>query len=218
MSGIDRDYWLDFAKDGVSKSIESREKAADKLDNFLGWTWLVYTSIFALGSLLNFVSSNIWQLVWLAQPILIIMLARYYCAIVSIPSTNNDDSVRADPNDVANIIDCFILIVDDKRKKLKVAKIFTFISIFSITAALVGYNYCDPNKVIKQELQTKKLKKEISTQEVVEIKVQHSINDSIKSINEFYDFQFQNIIKKKKLKCLENGDTKYLDSLKLLEK
>ena len=28
MAGIDRDYWLEFAKDGISKSIENREKSA----------------------------------------------------------------------------------------------------------------------------------------------------------------------------------------------
>lgn len=218
MAGIDRDCWLDFAKDGVFKSIESREKAADKLDTFLGWTWIVYTSIFALGSLLNFVSSNIWQLFWLAQPILIIMLARYFCVVVSMPSTNNDDSVRADPNDVASIIDSFKLIVDDKRKKLKVAKIFTFISILSITAALVGYNYCDPDKKLKQEIQSAKLKKELDNQEVAKPKMQQSINDSIKLVNDFYDNQIQNTIKRRKLDCITKGDVKCLDTLKLLDK
>jgi hypothetical protein len=218
MAGIDRDYWLDFAKDGVSKSIESREKAADKLDTFLGWTWLVYTSIFALGTLLNFVSSNIWQLFWLAQPILIIMLARYFCTLVSMPSTNNDDSTRADPNDVASIIDSFILIVDDKRKKLRIAKIFTFISIFSITAALIGYNYCDPDKTLKQEIHTAKLKKELNDQEFTKQKMQQSINDSIKLVNDFYDNQIQNTIKKRKLDCVAKEDVKCQDSLKHTDK
>lgn len=216
MAGIDRDYWLDFAKEGVSKSIESREKAADKLDTFLGWTWLVYTSIFALGSLLNFVSSNIWQLVWLAQPILIIMLARYFCAIVSMPSTNDDDKVSADPNDVASIIDSFKLIVKYKKTKLQVAKVFTFISIFSITAALVGYNYCDPDKILKQQIQTLKLKKDLSNQEVIKPKQQTTINDSIKAVNDFYDYQIQNVIKTRKLDCIKKSDVKCLDTLKLL--
>jgi hypothetical protein len=218
MAGIDRDYWLDFAKEGVSKSIENREKAADKLDTFLGWTWLVYTSIFALGSLLNFVSSDIWQLIWLAQPILLIMLARYFCAVVSMPSSNNDDKVSADPNDVASIIDSFKLIVEDKKKKLQTAKVFTFISIFSITAALVGYNYCAPDKIIKQQIQTSKLKKDLSNQEVVKPKQQTSINDSIKAVNDFYDYQIQNVIKIRKLNCVKRGDKKCMDTLKLIDK
>ncbi len=218
MAGIDRDYWLDFAKEGVSNSIQNREKAAEKLDTFLTWIWGIYTSVFALASLFNFVSSNIWQLIWVAQPILIIMLARYFCTIVSMPSANNDEKISADPNDVASIIDSFKLIVEDKKKKLEVAKFFTLVSILSLTASLVGYNYCDPNKSIKQELQAQKLKKEISNQEVVKTKPQQSINDSIQSMNLYYDYQIQNVIKKKKLKCVENGDTKCLDSLKLLEK
>lgn len=218
MAGIDRDYWLDFAKDGISKSIESREKAAEKLDTFLGWTWIVYTSTFALGSLLNFVSSNVWQLVWLAQPVLIIMLARYYCAVVSMPSTNNDDSVRADPNEVASIIDSFKVIVEDKKKKLSVAKYLTFISIFSITAALIGYNYCDPDKVLKNEIQRAKLRKELSNQYLEESKKQQILNDSIKLINDFYDIQMKNTIKRRKLDCLTTGDTICVDRLTLIDK
>ena len=66
--------------------------------------------------------------------------------------------------------------------------------------------------------ETQKLMKEISTQEVVKTKPQQSVNDSIQSMNLYYDYQIQNVIKKKKLKCVENGDTKCLDSLKLLEK
>jgi len=215
MAGIDRDYWLDFAKAGVSNSIESREKAADKLDSFLGWTWLIYTSIFALGSLLNFVSSNFWQLVWLAQPILIIMLSRFVCAIVSIPSSSNDDDLRADPNDVASIINSFQVIVEDKRRKLNIAKIFSFISILSITAALIGYNYCDPDKELKMHIQTLKLKKDLSSQEIIKPKQQSEINDSIKLVNDYLDLQIQNIIKEKKIEYIKKGNINGLDSLKL---
>lgn len=216
MPGIDRDYWLEFAKDGITKSISNREKSAEKLDVFLTWIWGIYTSVFALASLFNFVSSNIWQLIWVAQPIFIIMLSRYFCAIVSMPSSNNDDSITADPNDVASIIDSFRLIVEDKRKKLEVAKIFALISILSITAALIGYNYCDPNKELKQQIQTLKLKKDC--QDVILQKEQKNINDSIKSQNEYYDYQIQNILKKRKLNCIEKGDSKCLDTLKVLEK
>ena len=34
MAGIDDSFWLDFAKDSVSKSIDRREQAAGKLDTF----------------------------------------------------------------------------------------------------------------------------------------------------------------------------------------
>ncbi len=217
MAGIDRDYWLDFAKEGVSKSIESREKAADKLDSFLNWIWVIYTSMFALASLFNLVSANIWQLIWVAQPVLIIMMSRYFCTIVSMPSSNNDDSIRADPSDVASIIDSFQIIVLDKKRKLEIAKVFTFISILSITIALVGYNICDPDKKIKTEIQTMKLIRELSSQEVSKDKKQQNINDSIKLVNDFYDNQILNILKQRKLKYLESNDIKGLEALKLLE-
>lgn len=214
MAGIDSDYWLDFAKDGVSKSIENREKAAEKLDTFLFWIWSIYTSIFALASLLNFISSNIWQLVLVTQPILIIMLSRYFCANVSIPSTNNTGT-SADPSDIPDIIKCYKNIVTEKERKLQTAKIFTFISMASLILAIAGYNYCDPDKALKQDIQTMKLKKELNSLEFV--KVQQKINDSIKSLNEYYDYQIQNILKQKKLECIESGDIKRLESLKLFE-
>jgi hypothetical protein len=164
MAGIDKDFWLDFAKEGVANSIQNREKSAEKLDKFLEWIWSIYTSIFALASLFNFIGSNIWQLIWAAQPILVIMLARYFCTNVSLPSTNNDERFSADPNDVASIIDSYKFIVNHKKFKLKIAKLFTLIAIISLSASLVGYNYCDPNKALKQEAQIQKLKKEIGIQ------------------------------------------------------
>lgn len=218
MAGIDRDYWLDFAKDGVSKSIGNREKAAERLDSFLTWVWGIYTSVFALASIFNFVGSNIFQLIWVAQPILIIMLARYFCAIVSMPSSNDDDEISADPNDVASIIESFKLIVADKKEKLEVAKISTLISILSITVALVGYNYCDPNKDLKHKIETSKLRKELNNQELAKPKPQNNINDSLTLLNNYLDYQYQNVLKQKKLKCIETGNKKCLDSLKLLEK
>lgn len=162
MTGIDRDYWLDFAKEGVANSIQNREKSAEKLDTFLSWIWGIYTSIFALGTLFNVIGSNILQLFWVAQPILIIMLARYFCTIVSMPSSNNDERFSADPNNVASIIDSYKFIVNHKKFKLKIAKLFTLISIISLSASLVGYNYCDPDKALKQELKTKQFQKDIS--------------------------------------------------------
>ena len=218
MAGLDRDYWLDFAKEGVSKSIESREKGAEKLDSFLMWIWGIYTSVFTLASLLNYVSTNIYQLIFVAQPILIIMLSRFFCAMVSMPSTNNDENMLADTNDVASIIDSFKIIVASKKKKLLIAKISTIVSIISICAALVGYNYFDPDKQLKREIQTTKLQKELHDQSVLPVKAQQSLNDSLKVINDFYDLQMQNSIKKKKLKCIENNDQKCLDTLKTLEK
>jgi len=218
MSAIDRDYWLDFAKDGVSKSIESREQAAEKLDTFLTWIWGIYTSVFALASLLNYMSTNICQLIFVAQPVLIIMISRYFCTLVSIPTTNNDEKMLADPNDVASIIDGFNLIVEHKKKKLQVAKTFTFISIISLCAALIGYNVYAPDKELNRDINTAKLKKELNDQSIKKNYIHQSINDSMRLMNEYYSLQMQNLINKRKLYCIENKDQKGLDSIKKFEK
>jgi hypothetical protein len=217
MAGIDRDYWLEFAKEEVTNSIANRERSAEKLDLFLAWVWGIYTSIFVLASFLNLLSSNIWQLISVAQPILIIMLARFYCTIVSMPSTNDDQSVSADPNDVASIIDGFKLIVKDKKRKLRYAKLLSLLSIFSLTASLIGYNYFDSTKAIKYEFQVKKLKKDINSQEIVVISDLEKINDSIELATKNINFQILNKIKKKELDCILNENFDCLDSLKILK-
>jgi hypothetical protein len=214
MAAIDRDYWLEFAKTGVGNSITKREEAASRLDTFLLWLWGIYTTSFALATLFNFVGSNIWQLIWATQPILIIMLARYFCTDVSMPSINNEQEKSADPNDVASIIDSFIVIVADKKRKLRLAKIFTLISIVSLCAALVGYNYCDPNKALKQRIQVEKLNKELSSNAVLTPLRLQTLNDSIHSLNTYYDNRTQNWLKQKRLECLEKGDTQCLETLK----
>lgn len=215
MAGIDRDYWLNFAKERVTNGIESRDNAADKLDVFLGWIWVVYTTIFAVGSLLDSISSNILQLIWLAQPIVIIMLSRLYCTLVSLPNTSSEQSLSADPNNVPSIIDSFKFIVNEKRKKLRNAKILSVISTISIAVSLVGYNSCDQDKAIKQEIQTAKLKKDLIAQQ--QQKEQQIINDSIKLVNDFYAFQAQNIVKKRLLDCIKNNREGCDQIMKLLQ-
>ncbi|WP_118975954.1 hypothetical protein [Taibaiella koreensis] len=216
MPGIDRDYWLDFAKESVAKSIQSREDAAIKLDDFLAWLWGIYTSIFALASLLGYIGNDVSQLVAVSQPILVIMLARFACKMVLMPATSDNES--ADPNVVPEIIESFIIIVSRKKEKLRFAVVLTWISIFSLCFALVGYNLFDANKEIKLAIQQAKLKKELRDQAVAVQKQQQAINDSLKLINEFYEQAIQSEIKKRKLDCIRANDGRCLDSLKKWEK
>ncbi|MFT3908257.1 MAG: hypothetical protein QM737_02430 [Ferruginibacter sp.] len=214
MAGIDRDYWLDFAKDSISKSIQRREDAATKLDEFLSWIWGIYTSIFALSSLLGYINNSMAQLIAVSQPILVIMLARFSCKLVLMPSVS--DGVNADPNVVTEIIEGFSIIVADKKRKLKNAITATFISIFSICIALIGYNLLDTHKEIKQEIQLMKLKKELHDQAITPVKSQQSINDSIRLINEYYDAIILKELKMRKFDCIKTNNKPCLDSLKNL--
>jgi len=216
MPGIDRDHWLDFAKDNVSKSIQRREDAATKLDDFLSWLWGIYTSIFALASLLGFMSNSLELLISVSQPILIIMLARFTCKMVLMPSIN--DSANADPNVVPEIIESFMIMVADKKKKLRMAIFGTIVSVISICFALIGYNVFDSNKEIKQKIQKEALKKELNDKTVKTIKAQQTINDSVKLENESYDLRMQNELKQRKLDCILSNNQKCVDTLKALEK
>ena len=203
MACIDRDFWLDFAKESIVKAIETREKAADKLDTFLMWLWGIYTGIFTLASLLNYVSSDVWQLIFVAPPVLIIMISRFFCLVVAIPGTQSGKNAYADPNVVASIIDSYQITVEKKRKQLLVAKIAAFISILSICLALFGYNYFDPDKSIKQKIQAAKLNKELKGEISVPVRSQQNINDSLRLMNEYYDLQFQIITKQNQIKSIQ---------------
>lgn len=187
---IDDEFWLKFSKDGISKKLESLEKAASRLDTLLVSIWAIYTSIFALANLFNFVSSNIWQLIWISQPILIVTLAKFLCTLVLIPSCDNQDIAYI--NDVASIIESYKKMISSAKRELKVAIWITFISILSIIFAIIGYNQCDPNKKFKEELQTLEIEKEISVikkeisanyKEIISnTNAQKKLNDSIKAI------------------------------------
>jgi|GEM_PF-3554874 hypothetical protein len=210
MAGIDDDFWLEYAKSKVSKSLESRDEAAVKLDSFLSWLWVIYTSVFTLASLFNYMSPSFCQLVFVAQPIIIIMLARFFCIMVSMPG-----SVAADANVIPEIIEGYQRILGNKITKLNIAIAATFISMLSLSIAIVGYNYYDPDKKIKSDIQQAMLKKELFDKKIHQ---QSAINDSIKLVNEYYEYQFQNEIKRRKLDCLKHNSLKCVDSLKTFEK
>lgn len=205
INAIDDEFWLKYSKDGITKSLVSKEKAAARLDTILVSIWAVYTGIFATANLLNLVSSNFCQLIWVSQPILVIILAKFLCTLVLIPSC--DDKDIAYLNDVASIIESYNKMISNAKKELKVAIWATFISIFSIIFAIVGYNQCDPNKKINEELKALTKEKEIITtkKEINTLKIdidkantaQKKWNDSINTI---------------KVNALINGKTKTLKS------
>jgi len=161
INAIDDEFWLKYQKDGITKSLASKEKAAARLDTILVSIWAIYTGIFATANLLNLVGSNFCQLIWVSQPILIIMLAKLLCNLVLTPSC--DDKDIAYINDVASIIESYKKMISNAKKDLKVAIGSTLISILSIILAIVGYNQCDPNKKINEELKTLNIEKSIIT-------------------------------------------------------
>lgn len=161
INAIDDEFWLKYQKDGINKSLASKEKAAARLDTILVSIWAIYTGIFATANLLNLVSYNVCQLIWVSQPILVIMLAKLLCNLVLIPSC--DDKDIAYINDVASIIESYKKMISNAKNDLKVAIVATLISIFSIIFAIVGYNQCDPNKKINEKLKTLNIEKSIVT-------------------------------------------------------
>ncbi len=213
MGQINNDFWLEFAKERASQSIKSRENAADKLDTFLQWIWGIYIGIFALASFFDAISSNIWLMICVVQPILVLMIARYFCHRVSMPNIVKEGKFTTPVDDVQNIIDTFKLIVEDKKKKMIVARFLTLISILSLMISLVGYNYCNPEKTLKQQIKIAALEKELYLNRSALPKKQSVINDSINLVNLYLDAQIQHIIKQKMLECIQNGNKKCIDSI-----
>lgn len=211
MAGIDRDFWLDFAKDAASKNIEVRELAADKINTFLEWVWNIYTLLFAIGSLFEIFGTDLLRLILVSQPILIIMLARYCCLLVTMPS-----SLKANPNNISKIIEGYMLVVNAKAKKLNNALIATVISMISICIALIAYNVLEPNKDLKKELVQRKLLKELHENTIVVPSVRQGINDSIKQESDFYEYKNQLYINYRRSQLLQSNDTTGINNLKKL--
>ncbi len=212
MAGIDRDFWLEYAKNGVLGNITSTEAAAKNLDTFLMVLWTIFTTAFAVASFLDALSGTWWQIVLVGLPILVIMVARYYCTLVSLPSFK--DGVEADPNIVEEIIDSYIIISHDKKNRLKIANQLTLVAILSVFIALVGYNQLDPNRAIKDKIKLNKLlKDEKDTYKLTDTSALLRSNLHTKDINDNLDKQSDSIIKSKKLEFLKGSDKKYFDSL-----
>jgi hypothetical protein len=153
--------WFDYARKTIFNSNENLEKAAGKLDTFLAVLWSVYTAMFALGTLFNFLNSSGWQLILLALPVLSMMIARYFCVEVSMPSlfykskgkTSGNGNDEFKPDDAKSIISSYKQVDARKRKNLKWANNFTLVSILFITAGLLLYNYFSCHILIKPHIQ-----------------------------------------------------------------
>ncbi len=209
MAIVSKKFWLEFAGNHITNSIESRDKAAAKLDDFLKWLWGIYTSVFALASIFDYISNNIYQIILVVQPVLIIIIARFFCTIVSIPG-----SIKADPNKADKIQEAHKEIIKRKIRRLQNAIIATIFSIISLSVALVGYNRLDPNRELKSEIKKLKLNKERAEQ------IQNPLYqrvDSLKKVNEYYEFQLKSLLNKQKLECLQEKNKKCLDSLNAIK-
>lgn len=137
---IKDDFWLDFAENSIAKSIESREKAAEKLDTYVTFLWTLYTGIFTTAVITDLLDASTVQLIWAALPIPVLLISKFLCTLVPMPSTLHNSKLYADPNNVSSIIDAFKNIVKIKRNKLLRAQISTFVGIMCIPGALIGYN------------------------------------------------------------------------------
>lgn len=190
MAANNSDFWLDYVEKSITESRESRDKAAERLDTFLKWVWGIYTSVFALASIFDYLSNSIIQLILVVQPIIIIIIARFYCTLVSMPG-----SASADPAVVEEIKKAHKQIVQRKIRKLNHALIAAIISIVSLCVALIGYNISDPSRDIKAEIQQLELEKE--RMENYQDPLQSTI-DSLEQMKLYYELQLQIIQNKEK--------------------
>lgn len=139
---IDDAYWLKFAKDHVSNAITAREEAANKIDTFLGIIWPVYTTIFTTAIVFHQLTDNIYVIIIMALPVIIIPLARFLCLRVLLPPL-----VRFYPNIPADIEkNVYAKTVLKKSSFLLQAQVGAFIAALSIGLSLFIYKISDGTK------------------------------------------------------------------------
>ncbi len=177
MTTLDRDFWLTYARNNVIESIENRNKAAKAIDTFLLWIWLIYTSIFALGSFFDQLSSDLTHLITVAQPIFFIMLARWFCLWVQMPT-----SIKADPQVMEEIMDGYIEIVKSKKNRLKLALGSSLFAILSLTFALISFSHFDPNRRISTDIEQLELSRSLREGEF-DLLLQERKNELLKEKN-----------------------------------
>jgi len=205
LAGIDDNYWIDYVKKSITESRNSRDKAAERLDTFLKWLWGIYTSVFALASIFDYLSNSITQLIFIILPIILIIVARYFCTRVSMPDVN-----KVHANNVEEIIEEHNAILESKQKRLRWALIFTIISIVSLSVALVVYSLFDPNRDIKAEIRQLELEKEKVENSIMPLQ---SKVDTLKQMDLFYDLQLKIIKNKEKYDSIVQENPELAESL-----
>lgn len=136
MEIVDDQYWLEYAKKTIEKSITTRNEAAAKLESMTLWFWGLYTASFTIGVSINLIDAPIWVLVLLASPVVFLILTYWFCVLAQFPVT-----AEFDPTIPYEIKEGYNQGLFVKKRRFNWALFFTFVSALLLGSALFSLSF-----------------------------------------------------------------------------
>lgn len=136
MEIVDDEYWLQYAKKSIEKSITSRNEAAAKLESMTLWFWGLYTATFTVGITVNAIDAPFWVLLLLASPVVCLIITYWFCVLAQFPVTAEFDPTI--PYEIKEGYNQGLLV---KKSRFNRALFCTFISAFLIGTSLFSLSF-----------------------------------------------------------------------------
>ena len=138
MGTVDNDYWFEWAKERIDKTIEKLEDSAETLKSLVFWFWTTYTTFYTAGGIfaLSFENMDIpvFVIILLGIPIITLIMSYCVCFWAKLPIDAN-----VIPNEVEPIKSAYSKTVKEKSKRLKIAFVSVTISAVFLAAGLFSW-------------------------------------------------------------------------------
>lgn len=142
MEIVDDQYWLEYAKKTIEKSITSRNEAAAKLESMTLWFWGLYTASFTIGISINLIDAPLWVLVLLASPVVFLIITYWFYVLAQFPVT-----AEFDPTIPYEIKEGYNQGLFVKKRRFNFALFFTFFSALLLGIALFSLSFVNKKNV-----------------------------------------------------------------------
>ncbi len=128
---VNNEYWLEYAESSIDNSLTKINEGAAKLEKLTIWFWTTYTAVFTIGVSINIIEAPLLVLGLLASPI-ISTIGTYWCCVNAQLPVHG----RFDPRIPYEIKKAFTAGIEVKNKRLRRARLLTFISACLLSLAL----------------------------------------------------------------------------------
>jgi hypothetical protein len=133
---IDDAYWFAYSKATIDKALAGRNDQAAKLQNLIAWLWTIYTASAAVGLSLGKANYSLLTTVLIALPSFILIFA-YWSAV----EAQSPVDVQFDPRSPTEIKESYIHAVDQKKKQLGSARLWSFVAGIFVAIALLAASF-----------------------------------------------------------------------------
>ncbi|MFT6923162.1 MAG: hypothetical protein ACJA1C_002172 [Crocinitomicaceae bacterium] len=143
-------FWLEYGKSSIEKSISSVNESASKLETITKWFWTTYTTFFTIGISTDSIDAPILVLILLSLPIILLIMTYWFCVLAQMPVNS-----RFNPKIPSRIRKAYNNGVIIKKKRLRWALAATFMSALSLCTALFLMsflsNHSEPHLDVKYD-------------------------------------------------------------------